>query len=103
MSKKTLGRRSGYRAINGYSGYEPAHFYPLRRAIADFQPDALDGYRRVVDLYVITRPDLEPPVARWIEARPGAEHLFDLDDARIYRLPQRDPAPGAAAHTPTAR
>ena len=65
--------------------------------------DALDGYRRVADLYVITRPDLEPPVARWIESRPDAEHLFDLDDARIYRLPQLDPAPGAAAHTPSAR
>ena len=35
----------GYRTVNGYSGYEPAHYYPLRRAIADFQPDALDRYR----------------------------------------------------------
>ena len=85
----------GYRSVNGYSGYEPAHFYLLRRAIADFEPDALDDYRSVADLYVITRPHLAPPIARWIESRPGAEHLFDLDDARIFRLPQRDPTPGA--------
>ncbi len=93
----------GYRAVNGNSGYEPAHYDPLRRAIADFQPDALDGYRRVADLYVITRSDLAPPIARWIESRPGAEHLFDLDDARVYRLPQFDPAPDAAAPAPPAR
>ena len=93
----------GYRAINGYSGYEPAHFYLLRRAIADFQPDALDGYRRVADLCVITRPDLAPPIARWIASRPGAEHLFDVDEARLYRLPQFDPGPGTAVDTPSTR
>ena len=85
----------GYRTVNGYSGYEPAHYYPLRRAIADFQPDALDSYRRVADLYVITRPELDLPVGRWIESLPGAEHLFDVGDARVYRLPQRGAASGA--------
>jgi hypothetical protein len=77
-----------YRAINGYSGYQPAHFYPLRRAIADLRPDALDEYRRLGDLYVIVRPGLEPLVARWVVSLPGAEHLFDLDAAKVYRLPQ---------------
>jgi hypothetical protein len=76
----------GYRTINGYSGYEPAFFNPLRHAIADLRPDALDEYRRLGDLYVIIRPGLEPPVARWIASLPGAEHLFDVGDARIYRL-----------------
>ena len=93
----------GYRTVNGYSGYEPAHFYPLRQAIADFLPDALDSYRRVADLYVIIRPELIPPVAHWIESRPGAEHVFDVDDARIYRLPQRDPTPGATVDISSAR
>jgi len=78
----------GYRAVNGYSGYQPAHYLPLRRAIAEFNPNALDSYRRVADLYVITRPDLELPVLRWIESLPGAEQLFDVGDARIYHLPQ---------------
>jgi hypothetical protein len=93
----------GYRAVNGYSGYEPAHYYPLRRAIADFQPDALDRYRRVADLYVITRPELDLPVGRWVESLPGAEHLFDVGDARVYRLPQRGAAPGASVNTSPTR
>ena len=93
----------GYRTVNGYSGYEPAHYYPLRRAIADFQPDALDRYRRVADLYVITRPELDLPVGRWIESLPGAEHLFDVGDARIYRLPRRGAASGAPVDTSPTR
>ncbi len=44
---------------------------------------------------VITRPELDPTVARWIESLPGAEHPFDVSDARIYRLPQLDAVPGA--------
>ena len=78
----------GYRTVNGYSGYQPAHFYPLRRAMADLQPDALDTYRRRDDLYVIIRPGLDPLVARWVASLPGAEHLFDLDLAKVYRLPR---------------
>jgi hypothetical protein len=78
----------GYRTINGYSGYQPAHFDPLRHAIADMRPDALDEYRRAGDLYVIIRPLLEQPVADWIPSLPGAAHLRDVGDARIYRLPQ---------------
>ncbi len=74
----------GYRTINGYSGYEPPHFNPLRHAIAERQPDALTPYRRREDLYVILRPREDPEVVRWITA--GAEHLHDLDDARVYRL-----------------
>jgi len=77
----------GYRTINGYSGYQPAHFDPSRHAIADMRPDALDEYRRAGDLYVIIRPLLEQPVADWIPTLPGAAHLLDVGDARIYRLP----------------
>ena len=39
----------------------------------------------------------------WIVATSGKVGTFDADDARIYRLPQLDPAPGAAAPTPSAR
>jgi hypothetical protein len=79
----------GYRTLNGHSGYQPSHVYPLRRAIADLVPGALDAYRLRADLHVIVRPDLEVPVARWIAARAGAEHVFTLEDgARVYRLPQ---------------
>lgn len=77
----------GYRTINGYSGYEPPHFTPLRRDIADLIPTALHPYRRE-DLYVIVRPTLEPEVAAWIASHAGVEHLYDLEGARVYRLPR---------------
>jgi hypothetical protein len=82
------GVMGGYRTINGYSGYIPPHVTPLRRALADLIPDALDEYRRRSDLFVIIRPGLEAIHARWVATRPGAEHVFDLDEVRIYRLPQ---------------
>ena len=80
--------RGGYRSINGYSGYEPPHFLPLRQAIRDHNPTAFDAYLRTADLYVILRPGETPLVARWIRERPGIEHLYDVGDAAIYRLPR---------------
>ena len=78
--------RGGYRSINGYSGYEPAHFTPLRRALADLVPGALDSYRRGADLYVIVRPGQNANVTNWLRAQEGMEHLFDVDQAKIYRM-----------------
>ena len=76
----------GYRTINGYSGYEPPFFTPLRHALADLVPGALDSYRRSSDLYVIIRPGQNASVTKWLTMQSGVEHLFDLDRARIYRM-----------------
>lgn len=80
--------RGGYRSINGYSGYEPPHFLPLRQAIRDLNPHAFDSYLRVADLYVFLRPGETPVVAEWIRTRPGIEHLYTVGDTAIYRLPR---------------
>ena len=77
-----------YRTINGYSGYEPAHFNPLRHAIADVRPGALDSYRSTEDLYVVIRPGVQQGVRDWIRTLPGASHVFDVDNAEIIRLPR---------------
>lgn len=76
----------GYRTINGSSGYEPPFFTPLRHAIAEMHPDALESYRRASDLYLIIRPGEDINVTRWLTTQSGTEHLFDLEDARIYRM-----------------
>jgi hypothetical protein len=76
----------GYRTINGYSGYEPPHFTPLRHAIAELDPGPLNAYRRSSDLYLIIRPGENGNVARWLTTQRGTEHLFDIDQARIYRM-----------------
>jgi hypothetical protein len=78
--------RGGYRSINGYSGYEPSHFLPLRQAIRDLNPHAFDTYLRVADLFVFLRPGETPAVAEWIRNRPGIEHLYTLGDTAVYRL-----------------
>lgn len=75
-----------YRTINGYSGYEARHFMPLRRALADMVPGALDSYRLDSDLYVIIRPGQDRNVTKWLTSQDGMEHLFDVDQARIYRM-----------------
>ena len=76
----------GYRTIDGYSGYEPPHFDPFRHALAEMRPGALDSYRRSADLYLIIRPGANGNVTRWLTTQSGTEHLFDVDDARIYRM-----------------
>jgi hypothetical protein len=76
----------GYRTINGYSGFEPSGFDRFRHALADLQRDSVDRYRRMSDLYVIIRPGQDPNVARWLTESAGTEHLFDIDQARIYRM-----------------
>jgi hypothetical protein len=78
----------GYRTINGFSGYEPPHFRPLRHRIAELSPTALDSYRRVEDLYVIVRPGELPLVVQWVAHLPGAELLFAEAGVQLYRLPR---------------
>ena len=77
-----------YRTVNGYSGYLPPHFTPLRRAIADLSTGEIDAYRRLADLYVVVREGVPAPMVRWIAEQSGAEHLFDIEAGKVYRLPQ---------------
>jgi hypothetical protein len=96
--------RGGYRSVNGYSGYQPDHFQPTRRAIADLRPDALTPFRIVADLYVIVRPGTLPEVARWVSEHPGAERLHVGPDAEIFRLARMHPeAPRRSLPLPLPR
>jgi hypothetical protein len=82
------GVMGGYRTVNGYSGYEPPAFQPLRHAIAERRQEALDAYRARADLWVVVRPEESMRVKEWIPRQPRAVHVFDADGARIYRLPR---------------
>jgi hypothetical protein len=98
--------RGGYRSVNGYSGYQPEHFQPTRRAIADLRPDALNPFRRVADLYVIVRPGTPPDVARWVAEHPGAERVHVGPDAQadVFRLERMHPeAPRRSLPLPLPR
>jgi hypothetical protein len=77
----------GYWSINGYSGYEPQHFQPLRRQIADLAVDALNPFRAFGDLHVVIRSDVAPHVAGWVLDHPGAVVVYASPDMRVVRLP----------------
>jgi hypothetical protein len=83
--------RGGYRAVNGYSGYQPEYFEPTRHAIADLRPDALAPFQSVADLYVIVRPDTPAAVARWVAEHPGAERIHAGAGVDIFKLPRLHP------------
>jgi len=83
----------GYRTINGYSGYEPRHFLPLRHDIADGAVDALNPYRRLADLYVVIRPEERPQVAEWVLGHPGVQLVHADKTMRVVRLPKMGEAP----------
>ena len=94
----------GYRTVNGYSGYEPPHFLPMRRAIADLRVDALNPYRVLADLYVIVRSNTAEHVAQWVREHPGAERVHAGPDADVFRLPRLHPdAPRRSLPLPLPR
>jgi hypothetical protein len=75
-----------YRVVNGYSGYAPPHFGPLRDALADHRPEVFVPFRQRADLYVVTRPDLEPQFITWLESLRDTERLIDFGTWKLYRL-----------------
>jgi hypothetical protein len=83
--------RGGYRSVNGYAGYGPGYYLPLRRAIADRLPDALRPFRRLAELHVIVRPGTPPAVVRWIAEEPGARRTHGSPGLQIFVLPRLDP------------
>jgi hypothetical protein len=96
--------RGGYLSVNGYSGYQPDHFQPTRRAIADLRSDALNPFLMLADLYVIVRPDTLAEVARWVAEHPGAERIHAGPDAEVFRLPRLHPeAPRRSLPLPLPR
>jgi len=79
---------SGYRVVNGYSGYAAPHFGPLRDALTAHRFTALDSFRRRGDLYVIVRPSVDPPFVEWLESQAEIVPAGNTSDVRLYRLPR---------------
>jgi len=79
---------SGYRVVNGYSGYVAPHFGPLRDALAAQRPVALEAFRGRGDLHVIVRPSADPALVRWVEGQPGIEQVSADGAVRLFRLPR---------------
>jgi hypothetical protein len=89
---------NGYRTVNGYSGYAPPHLPVLRETLAAHQPAAFDAFRRLDDLYVVVRPELEVPFVRWMTSQPNVARLFESRMWTVYEMPRVGGAP--RAHVP---
>ena len=94
---------SGYRAINGYSGYEAPHVGPLRDALGQHRSAALNVFRRRGDLYVLVRPPVDRPLVEWLESQPAVAPMEPAGEVRLYRLPRIGPGPAVAELTPLPR
>ena len=103
----------GYRAVNGYSGYAPAHFASLRETLARHDDEGWNAFRRLADLYVIVRPEVDPPFLHWLKSQEGITSAGASDAWTVYRLPRLRkmqhvllplplPRPGEAAFVVTA-
>jgi len=77
----------GYRVVNGYSGYAPPYFGPLRNALGDHRPEAFVPFRQRADLYIVVRPDVEPQFVMWLESLHDLQRLIDFGRWKLYRLP----------------
>jgi hypothetical protein len=93
----------GYRVLNGYSGYEPAHFQPLRSGLAAHRSEALAPFRALADIYVIARPQLDSATRGWLDMQPGLERLPDAGDWKLYRLPRLGSGPPPQLPIPLPR
>ena len=91
---------SGYRVINGFSGYAPSYFASLREAMAQHRDEAFAMFRKDEDLYVIIRPIVDAPFIRFLESQRGVEMIAVSTDVRVYRLPRLDHATGASVPRP---
>jgi hypothetical protein len=78
---------NGYRAVNGYSGYGPPHLGPLRDALAAHDPVAFNAYRRLDDLYVVVRPEVDKPFLNWLTSQPDLGRVFDSREWTVYEMP----------------
>ena len=83
----------GYRVVNGFSGYGPAHYVTLREALASHHAGAFDAFRQYQDLYVIVRPAVDAPFLRWLEEQNGAVLISTGAAWRLYRLPRFEDHP----------
>lgn len=80
----------GWRAVNGYSGYEPPHYAAMRAASRDEDPAVFASFRSSGDLNVLV-PDNAPRLRALVE-RQGATLIEHGAGFAHYRLTQH-PAP----------
>ncbi len=99
-------RAVGHRVplVNGFSGYAPPHYFPLRNALASHDRVALDVLRQYGGVLVFVHRGRDPSgtTEAFIAEQPGAERMGATDDGPMYRLPERPLPPLEGTPVPIA-
>jgi hypothetical protein len=95
---------AGYRSMNGYSGFEPPHFGPLRLGLRLRDGGVLDELRRWTPYHVSVISDDADGLRSWFtSAQPDARLVAEAGGRALYALSKlRGPepvSPGATANT----
>jgi hypothetical protein len=79
----------GHPLVNGYSGYLPPHYRPLRQALQDFNAGTLRDLRTSGPLLVVINRvhDREGTSRAFVAAASGAALVRETADVLIYSLP----------------
>ena len=79
----------GYRTINGYSGFEPPHFAPLRLGVRLRDSGVLDELRRWTAFHVSVPSDDADGLRAWItNTQPEALLVAEAGERALYALPR---------------
>jgi hypothetical protein len=81
----------GWRSINGYSGYEPAHYAALREASENADPAILSAFVVTSDLQVVVDESVMP-LLLMVERFPGARLVGQASGLRQFRIPRQGEA-----------
>jgi hypothetical protein len=75
----------GWRAINGFSGYEPGYYEALRTLSQAGDQALFEPFRTLGELHVLV-PDDDGPMQALVERQPGLVAVGRSDGHRQYRL-----------------
>ena len=88
----------GWKTFNGYSGWRPAHYIPLTRALVEKDRQTLDALRGMTPLYVDVSADNGDGWRGWLTSFADRPSLVTVSEGRaVYRF---EAIPGRPAEPP---
>jgi hypothetical protein len=86
----------GHPIINGYSGYEPSHYAPLRQALEAGDPSVFAALQQFGPFVVLVNRgrDTRGTHAEFVQSSPGARRLYLLPSGPVFAFPRTSPESG---------
>jgi hypothetical protein len=78
----------GHPLVNGFSGYEPAHYTPMRQAFIEEDPSVLPALRQSGPIMVVVDRSRDPAeeVTRFVRDAEGASFLFRSPLGAVFQF-----------------